>query len=130
MTANVRYCPRCRADVEEVDGHCLLGHNLRLAAPSGSLNTLRDEIDSVFEEAQVAVAVAVGGPQSPPAPRAHYAPTRFERPSDPPAPPAPKPVPPPSLASHPVAPDPIAAFAPPPTMDWGPQRARFLRRRS
>ncbi len=115
---SMRHCPRCRTEVEDVGGFCLLGHPLRLAAPVDSLATLRAEVDRAFEDVEVKVAeVLAGAPVAPasgigataspppPPPRTHMA--EFE----------------PSTGS-----DPIVEFAPAPQMDWGPERARLLRR--
>jgi hypothetical protein len=121
-----RYCPSCRAEVEDTGGFCLLGHNLTLEAPTSSLSELRAEVDRVFEEAQVEVAAAMSAPPPPP-------PAETVRAAVSGASPAPSP---PrrvfeGLGTEPARPqDPISAFAPPPRMDWGPEGrlARLLSR--
>jgi hypothetical protein len=113
MSTTQRYCPSCRTDVEDVGGFCLLGHRLAHEAPTGGLNELRAEVDRTFEEATAQVAkllvpapvpslVGVAEAAPPPPPR----PTVFQRVHD----------------ETPAGNDPIAAFAPPPHMDWGPER--------
>jgi hypothetical protein len=136
---NERYCPTCEAEVTEVDGHCLLGHPLRLHAPVQSLTELRVEVDRAFEEARVRVASALGSSPPPPPP----APTSEPRRARPvlahnlPTPPeAPRTSFPPALWEgldeiRPAdAGDPISEFAPPPRMDWGPARSKLRRART
>ena len=115
-----RYCPKCRADVEDVGGFCLLGHDLRLRAMTDStMNQLRAEVDRAFEEARVRVAAITG-----------------EIPLVGAAPPPPPPPLPDDLEDQtkarmqelwagfeeepPSASDPITQFAPNARMDWGP----------
>jgi hypothetical protein len=118
-----RFCPSCHTEVEARDGHCLLGHPLRLEAPVSSISELRAEVDKAFEDARAEIAavlvtevpghavltgVAPGSMPPPPPPPA----SRFE-----------------SVwreleAAEPERPsDPITAFAPPPRMDWGPRKS-------
>lgn len=47
-----RFCSRCSAEVEDVGGFCLLGHDLRLEAPADSLTALRAEVNRTFDEAR------------------------------------------------------------------------------
>ncbi|HEX2050971.1 MAG TPA: hypothetical protein VHJ34_10135 [Actinomycetota bacterium] len=150
-----RYCPACRQDVTDVGGYCLLGHDLRLASAVPRVERLRTEVDDAFDDARVeierafedvrahvavdaAVVVAPAGPPPPPPPPP--APVHA-----PPAPPHAV-VPPPADASDgfvaraatvwrslehdeaALAGDPIEAFAPPPRMDWGPERPALLSR--
>jgi hypothetical protein len=135
-----RFCPSCHTEVEERDGFCLLGHPLRLEAPSASLTELRAEVDKAFEAAQAELdaivhvteipnlAATPSTPVSmtpPPPPPASGAVTRFQFVWE-------------KLeAEEPAEPsDPITAFAPPPRMDWGPKRGdsrlkmRFARSRA
>jgi len=132
-----RYCPRCGTDVEDVGGFCLLGHSLKLASVTDSMSGLRAEVDRVFDEVREQV-------------QARLATVTGEIPAV-----APPPPPPPALevpvvvevveeASQtdldplwanfdddlsPEGPDPIAAFAPSPRMDWGPDKGKRLKRR-
>ena len=147
-----RFCPSCGTDVEDVGGFCMLGHNLKVSAPTADLSTLRAEVDAAFEEAKLQVAAALGGSSigtSPvPSPAARPRPEVDPRPAASPSEtvrlpdvPAKTPPPPPPdlrVTTQPVAipqqpvtggSDPIAAFAPPPHMDWGPNRKRFGRRK-
>ena len=132
-----RYCPRCGTDVEDVGGFCHLGHSLKLASVTDSMSGLRAEVDRVFVEVREQV-------------QARLATVTGEIPAV-----APPPPPPPALevpvvvevveeASQtdldplwanfdddlsPEGPDPIAAFAPSPRMDWGPDKGKRLKRR-
>ncbi len=140
----LRFCPTCRSEVEDVGGFCLLGHRLALAAPTAPLAELRADVDRAFEEAQARVSevlatVPAGGsaaPVPPPRPPAVASIATKTVAAPPSAEATPPPVPPPSapaaysaLSSDAVVQgDPIAAFAPAPRMDWGPERS-FLRRR-
>ena len=113
-----RYCPHCRAEVENVEGFCLLGHPLKFAAPRDSLAHLRAEVDRAFDDAKVEVASALsaipasnmslsnGGP--PPAPPVRPV---FE-----------------TIDQAPLGADPLVEFAPAPRMDWGPEKQFFKRR--
>ena len=47
-----RFCTRCNAEVEDVGGYCLLGHDLRLTAAADSLTALRAEVNRTFDEAR------------------------------------------------------------------------------
>ena len=127
-----RFCPSCHTEVEERDGFCLLGHPLRLEAPSASLTELRAEVDKAFEAAQAELDAIVQVTEIP-----SQAPT----PSTPVAmsPPPPPPTSAPVTrfqyvwekleAEEPENPaDPITAFAPPPRMDWGPRRGEGRRK--
>ena len=120
-----RYCPRCRAEVEDTGGFCLLGHPLRLAAPVDSLSHLRAEVNAAFAEAEAKVALAVGG--------AHVgslSATQHEVAPPPPPPRNSRPDPFAGLTHTPSGPDPMADFAPPPRMDWGPKPSFWRRRRN
>ena len=131
-----RYCPKCGTVVEDVGGFCLLGHSLKVAAVTDSMNDLRAEVDRVFEEVreevQARIASVTGEMQAVAAP-----------------PPPPPPVEAPVVVEaveeatqtdldplwanfdedlSPNGPDPIAAFAPSPRMDWGPDKGKRLKR--
>ncbi len=130
---SLRHCRQCGTDVEDVGGYCLLGHPLRLAAPTDSLATLRAEVNQAFADVEVKVAevLAVGAngqavsSAQEPAPGSATAETS-------PAATAPPPPPPPrsrvAQFEPSVGPDPITEFAPAPKMDWGPERGGLLRR--
>ena len=115
----IRYCPSCKNEVEAREGYCLLGHPLRLEAPTASLKELRDEVERAFKAAQAEIDATVvvtevpGEPvQAPPPPPPASAPaSRFQLVWE-------------QLeAAEPASPsDPITAFAPPPRIDWGPSR--------
>lgn len=132
-----RYCPKCGTDVEDVGGFCLLGHSLKLASVTDSVGDLRAEVDRVFEEVREQV-------------HAKIATVTGEMPAVV-APPPPPPPEQPTVVVEAVeeatqtdldplwanfddelAPnghDPIAAFAPSPRMDWGPERGKRGKRR-
>ena len=134
-TATTRYCPACRQDVTDVGGYCLLGHDLRLAPAAPQVDRLRTEVDEAFDDARVEIGRAFEDVHT------FVAPPRRES-----APPPPPPPPAPSTSTDDgfvaraatvwrsleddasIAGDPIAAFAPPPRMDWGPERPTLLRR--
>jgi hypothetical protein len=113
-----RHCPRCGTEVEDAGGYCLLGHPLRLSAPVDSLKELRAEVDRALadvkaEAVEMLQTVSVGAAAGPP--------------------------PPPPTGPHPgtfsplqreadESTDPLEDFAPPPRMDWGPERG-LLRRK-
>jgi hypothetical protein len=137
-----RFCPRCNAHVEDAGGYCLLGHPL--VEHDSSLDHLRAEVDKAFEDARLEVAEAlasVTAPEpelvgamvgAPPPPAAATAAGSQPRPRRMPPPPPPPTRSDEGLAASFGAPlaedDPIAAFAPPPRMDWGPERMKVLRR--
>jgi hypothetical protein len=134
----VRFCPTCSSDVEVADGFCLLGHSVRLEAQMDqSLSQLRAEVDKAFDEARIVVTSTMGPPPPPPPPTgiAPSSPALIRRTSEPGAvavasAPASAPWAPlftePSLAGT----DPIEAFAPPPRVDWGPERIKGFKRRA
>lgn len=124
-----RYCPKCRTEVEDVGGFCLLGHDLRLRAVTEStMDDLRAQVDRAFEQARVQVAAVTGEiplasapPPPPPLPDDLEEQTKtrmveqwagFED-------------------EAPSASDPITQFAPNTRMDWGPgdkpKKGRFRR---
>jgi glucan phosphorylase len=142
----LRYCSSCAAEVEERDGYCLLGHPVRLTAPTDSLSELRAEVDRAFEKARVEITTALEDATGEiPLVQAGLAealnglaeehskaaPTTVAHASPPP--------PPPPLDRRTNSifqavweeqenedllsqKDPITAFAPAPRMDWGPKR--------
>ena len=113
-----RYCPTCASEVEEVDGFCFLGHPLKLHAAPASLSELRDEVERAFADTEPAPERALVGVAA----RTAAAPPRAQAPAA--AAPARVSSPPASSVSpgpRPALDDPIAAFAPPPRMDWGPE---------
>ncbi|MDQ3878706.1 MAG: hypothetical protein M3290_10220 [Actinomycetota bacterium] len=115
-----RFCTTCNSEVEESGGYCLLGHRLAHAAPRDSLSALRAEVDQAFEDARSHLVEALAPPPPPP-PAFHVETTRRERAQanmweglD--------------VVHEAEAADPINSFAPPPRMDWGPNRSGFLKR--
>jgi hypothetical protein len=131
-----RYCTSCGTDVEDAGGFCLLGHPLRLQAMTDAetLTDLKAEVDKAFEDVKVQVEEALGEievnmPPPPPAP-SRVAPATDARELDQPGTPvrtyddlwrA-------FEAEAARGEDPITAFAPPPRMDWGPERSKLRRR--
>jgi hypothetical protein len=132
----LRFCQRCASEVEDVGGYCLLGHPLRVDPLIPSVSHIRDEVDRAFEEVGLDdpvellhVGPPAAGVSSPPEIDA-------STPRDPLAPVEDAPDPPTSghhtvwEALHdgvgPDGPDPMAAFAPPPRVDWGPDRPGLL----
>ena len=113
-----RYCPRCQGDVEEAGGFCLLGHRLSLEPVGASLSQLETGFDDAAEQA---IGQVFGAP--PPPPDAPVVPhpsdersaqaAVYRRLED--------------ISARPDDDDPIAAFAPPPRMDWGPRRPSVMR---
>lgn len=146
-----RFCARCGTDVEDTGGFCLLGHSLRLQADlSSSLSELRAESDRAFEATagHASELAEVQRPASEPVeplghaaelgePHGHateLAAVPSSRPSTPPPPPPSRPAARGFDRLWEVAStgdsdraDPINAFAPPPRMDWGPQKTRRTR---
>jgi hypothetical protein len=122
-----RYCKVCAAEVEDVDGYCLLGHPLKLE-PAIPVAEMRNEVSRALGEVRRDFTAARSEPEavatadhatledladgaemtwSPPAPvrdprRTVWGPLTEELLTDG---------------------DPITAFAPASRMDWGPERA-------
>ena len=130
---SARFCTACDADVEVAEGHCLLGHSVRQAASTSPLDDLRSEVDKAYDEASFRVASVIV--EEGETPKGAVA----SRSADPGPPPPPPPPPRPYRPSYDemwaaygddaeVGNDPIAAFAPPPRMDWGPKRNLPFRR--
>jgi len=146
LNVNTRYCPTCAVEVEDADGFCLLGHSLRAAPVTVSMEEFRAGADQAFAAALAEPANngRSPAPNTPP-------PNGARRP---PAPPAQNgrhsPPPPPTATTtehtmptmwqafedelagtRPIeSADPISQFAPSPRMDWGPERPGLLRRSS
>lgn len=110
-----------------------------------SMSALRAEVEAAFEEASLQLDALLDGiPDDASVLEIDVAPTQEIAPAPqpvmaPPPPPPPPPPPAPALTTNVVAPshvwqeamdgnDPLVAFAPPPRMDWGPERQGFLRR--
>lgn len=115
---STRYCPRCRAEVENAEGFCLLGHPLKFEAPTDSLAHLRAEVDRAFEQATVEVAAAISAQ-----PSAYVSAAEMSPPPPPPTTRVFETIDQPTRAS-----DPLVEFAPAPRMDWGPEKQFFKRR--
>ena len=130
---NVRFCTRCRADVEDVGGFCLLGHRFPVTAADDPLADLRAEVDQAFQKVQAEVATALDPVRTStadlfrsdlPGPepiaedemleemqvtsKALWAPLEEDAP----------------VSRN----DPIVAFAPSPRMDWGPEGSKLKRK--
>ena len=131
-----RYCPTCAAEVQDAGGFCMLGHRL---GPEDSLDALRHDVDRAFEGVTAAASRGPGTSRPTPPPRLRGGDGPVAPPSGSPAPPPPPPPPPTKdvhtvhtvwddLGTQPLVPnDPIAAFSPPPRMDWGPSRSVISR---
>ncbi len=129
----VRFCTRCRAEVEDVGGFCLLGHRFPVTPADDPLADLRAEVDQAFQKVQVEVATALDPARistadllradlSSPEPKdedemleemqvtskALWAPLGEDAPV--------------------LRNDPIVAFAPSPRMDWGPEDPKLKRK--
>lgn len=115
------FCNRCGSDVEDAGGFCLLGHRLAPAfgapppPPPPAMDDLTAEVNSVFDAALASIQEPAAPPQEPSRYVSSVDRTWAQLESGPP----------------PSPDDPINTFAPPPRMDWGPQRAtsRFRLRR-
>jgi hypothetical protein len=114
-----RFCPLCATEVQDVGGYCRLGHRLRLDPPQASLGELRDEVERAFGDAEVVRREALVGAATG---RGGVAPSISPQPPARRATQAPPGAAPRSRPVSPAAADPITAFAPPPRMDWGPER--------
>ena len=51
----LRYCPRCRAEVEDTGGFCLLGHRFPIAAED-PIADLRREVDQAFKKVELDIS--------------------------------------------------------------------------
>jgi hypothetical protein len=133
-----RHCPRCATEVEDRGGYCALGHRLRLGSADGSIDSLRAEIDEVFEAARLEVSGVLKGSNGPPPPppvtptgnSAHAAPTVDDVPTSDDYKQRARGVWAALEEDISMEDDPIEAFAPPPRMDWGPKRSALLGRLS
>jgi hypothetical protein len=137
---SLRFCSRCRADVEDVGGYCLLGHPLPQDAVD-PISDLRAEVDKAFEKIKIEIPVTgmaaafKGGGNPAPAPGPtvgayeelrgsdeelveEMAQTRTDYWSQ--------------LRDEVVVSvsrdDPILSFSPSPRMEWGPEKGRRRRR--
>ena len=54
---SLKFCSRCRADVEDVGGYCLLGHPLPQDAVD-PISDLRAEVDKAFEKIKIEIPVS------------------------------------------------------------------------
>ena len=120
------FCNGCNTEVENAGGFCLLGHRLSAFAPPPPppssallppaplpppppLADLKQAVAEVFEEA--ASKVTLADPEAPEPSRYASSVERTWAELE--------------NAAAPAADDPINTFAPPPRMDWGPQRSAF-----
>lgn len=55
---DLRYCPRCRADVEDAGGFCLLGHRFAVTEGVDPMADLRAEVDEAFSKVRIQVETA------------------------------------------------------------------------
>ena len=137
---SLRFCSRCRADVEDVGGYCLLGHPLPQDAVD-TISDLRAEVDKAFEKIKVEIPVTgmasafTGAGAAPPPPGAAVEAYEELRGSD-------------EELVEEIAQtrtdywsqlrdevdvsdprdDPILSFSPSPRMEWGPEKGRRRRR--
>jgi hypothetical protein len=136
-----RYCKVCAAEVDDVEGYCLLGHPLRLEPAIPSVAEMRDEVSRALGEARrdVAAESEPGGDAVTTVERASLddlsdaAEMTWSPP--PPVEDASRTVWGPLTEDLPAEGDPITAFAPASRMDWGPERTGIksrnpLRRRA
>jgi len=136
FSLQLRFCPRCRADVEDVGGFCLLGHRLA-EGESDPIAELKVEVDRAFARAKEDVAASLGPEAKQPEPPDRPAETSvweqlkedddevaedmratsrkiYEELSD----------------DGPVSrTDPIIAFSPSPRAEWGPEKGNGRRPR-
>ena len=111
------FCNRCNTEVEDAGGFCLLGHRLNALVPPPpppppAMTDLAEAVAEAFDEAEAKVATMAQPPEAP-EPPSRYASSIERTWAELETAPAPSPD------------DPINTFAPPPRMDWGPQRATF-----
>ena len=131
----LRFCSRCRADVDDVGGYCLLGHPFPVET-SDPIADLRAQVDKAFEKVQLEVSdVFEIVPEPEPAPdeastmpifeelrRDHEIALEMRATS--------KKVYDELTFDEPVSRnDPIVAFSPSPRADWGPERGSRRSRR-
>ena len=130
----LRFCPRCRADVEDAGGFCLLGHRFPVSQ-ADPIADLRAQVDDAFSRVQLEVATVFETETAPEAPapatslyeelaeddgevaqemratsRKVYEELAFDAPVS--------------------RTDPIIAFSPSPRADWGPEKGHGRRSRS
>ncbi len=113
------FCNRCNTEVEDAGGFCLLGHRLNALAPPPPppppppMTDLAEAVAEVFVEAEAKVAAMAEAPEATEPEPSRYASSVERTWAQLESAPAPSPD------------DPINTFAPPPRMDWGPQRSTF-----
>ena len=137
---SLRFCSRCRADVEDAGGYCLLGHPFP-QDNTDPISDLRAEVDKAFEKIKIAIPVAgmastfqVPGDGGSEAEATSLEPYEELRSSDE------------HLVEEmaqsrrdywsqlrdeidvSVSDDPILSFSPSPRMEWGPEKGRRRRR--
>lgn len=105
------FCNRCGAEVDDVGGFCLLGHRLSALAPPPPPPPPPATSDVARIEGSVTPAAPA--PEAAEAAPSRYASSIERTWAELESAPAPAPD------------DPINTFAPPPRMDWGPQRSAF-----
>ncbi|MDQ3982249.1 MAG: hypothetical protein M3271_06160 [Actinomycetota bacterium] len=118
MSTSRGFCHRCSAEVADTGGFCLLGHRLSALPgdvpppppPPPAMGDLHEGVERTFEEAQAKVAAAMPSSEKAAPARSRYVSSVEATWAELEAAPAP------------AADDPINTFAPPPRMDWGPQR--------
>ena len=126
------FCPRCRAEVDNVEGFCLLGHRLPDLPADDPIAELRDAVEAAFNQVEVDLkTLSTVPPQRAPEDTTPNVFSSLE----------PGPDEDDDLAERMVEAkrsvwadltrdqdlalnDPIAGFAPSPRMDWGPERRR------
>ena len=133
----VRFCPKCGSDVEDVGDFCLLGHRFPVARGADPIADLRAQVDEAFQKVETDVAAALN-------PLAGLARENEVPPVPVPGPSAVEADPPadddltverlevtskalwePLGDESPLSrTDPIVAFAPSPRMDWGPEKTK------
>ena len=135
---SLKFCSRCRADVEDVGGYCLLGHLLPQDAVD-PISDLRAEVDRAFEQIKIEIPVTgmaatfkSAAPAAGPSSMEPYeelrgsdedlveemAQTRTDYWSQLRA----------EVDGSVSRDDPILSFSPSPRMEWGPEKGRRRRR--
>jgi hypothetical protein len=130
-----RYCKVCAAEVEDVEGYCLLGHPLKLDPAIPSVAEMRDEVSRALGEARRDFGAAPSEAEAGAVTTADRA--SLEDIADvaemtlsppPPVEDVRRTVWGPLAEELLTEGDPITAFAPASRMDWGPERAGFKAR--
>ncbi len=133
---DLRFCPRCRAEVEDAGGYCLLGHTFPPAPEEDPIADLRAEVDEALSKVRIDLhAVAASAASTAPALPARSLGYEALAPRDE------------DVAEEIVegrrdlwnelstdtkieGNDPILFFSPSPRMEWGPERRRRRRPRA